>query len=187
MEASTIRVCVCDSGVGLDGAGEGDVEEPDDEAFEEVDEADEVNGDPAAGASKTIFFAGGSPKDDRKCFFLFLFLERRESIVSCGAPSPSLPSVDCIIATLCGDFNFVREEFEGTPVAGDMVLGATDNIEPRSCAFLRRRRRLREWVDGFPRPGGFGEQLDKIYENQYANVTDKGRRAVRWFGFSSWN
>jgi hypothetical protein len=39
---SAICVCVCDSGVGLDGAGEGDVEEPDDEKFE-VDEADGVD------------------------------------------------------------------------------------------------------------------------------------------------
>jgi hypothetical protein len=29
--------------VGLDGAGEGDMEEPDDEEFEEVDEADGVD------------------------------------------------------------------------------------------------------------------------------------------------
>jgi hypothetical protein len=151
--------------VGLDGADDGDVEESDDE-FEELDEVDEVDGDLAAGASKTIFFGGQSPKDDRKCFFLFLFLERRESIVSCSAPSPS-PSVDCINVTLSEDFNFGGAEFKGTPFAADMILGATDSIEPRSCNFLRRWRRLREWVDDFQRPGGtgMGAGLDKIHEN----------------------
>jgi hypothetical protein len=69
---------------------------------------------PAAGASKTIFFAWQSSEDDRKCFFLFLFLERSEGIISCGAPSPSLPSVDFIIATSCEEFNFVGAEFERT-------------------------------------------------------------------------
>jgi hypothetical protein len=130
--------------VGLDGAGEGDVEEPDDEEFEEVAEADGVDGDPAAGASKTIFFGGQSPKDDRKCFFLFLFLESKESIVSWGAPSPSPFSVDSINVTLCEDFNLGGAEFKGTAFVGDMILGAIDSMEPRSCNFLRRRRRLRE-------------------------------------------
>jgi hypothetical protein len=145
-----VCVCVCGVAVGFDEVGEGAADEGlDDEEIEEID-----NRDPAAGASKTIFFGGQSPKDDRKCFFLFLFLERRESIVSDAIPS-SFPS--SAGSTLSKDFGLGGAGSKGTPFA---ILGATGGIEPRSWAFLRRRRRLREWVDGFPRPGGIGIGVD---------------------------
>jgi hypothetical protein len=91
-----------EAGVGLNGPGKGGVEELDDE--EEVDKSDEEDddeddADPAV-PRKIIFFGTESPKVVRKFFFLFLFLEMRESIVSCTSLSPS-PSP---VSTLWEDF-----------------------------------------------------------------------------------
>jgi len=37
----------------------------------------------------------------------------------------------------------------------DTILEGAGVVEPRLLiAFLRRRRRLREWVEVFPKPGG---------------------------------
>jgi hypothetical protein len=141
--------------VGLDGTGKGGAEkDPEDDEDEDDDEGD---GDPAAVAPKIIFFGRESPKDVLKCFFLFLFLEKRDIIVRGASPlSSSLSTASC------EDFEGRGAESKGTAFAGD-TKGTEGSTEPRSCAFFRRRRRLREWVEGFPRPGGtgMGMGLDK--------------------------
>lgn len=134
--------------MGLNGPGKGGVEEElDDEEEEDDDEEEDEDEDDADPAVRKIIFSGtGSPKVVRKFFFLFLFLERRERIVS-GASLSSSPSP---ASTLCVDF---KAESKESPIATDTALGSA-GIEPRSCAFFRRRRRLREWVEGLPKPGG---------------------------------
>jgi hypothetical protein len=97
-----------DVGVGLDWPGE---EDPDDEEEYKESDDDEDDEDPVAVAPKIILFGIESPKDVRKFFFLFLFLERRESIVS-GTSSSLSPKC----SELCEDFDLGAVEFN-TPFA----------------------------------------------------------------------